>query len=276
VVGDSALSGYAWSENTGWIKFNPAQGGVLNDGTGNLSGSAWGEGLGWIDFDNVTINTSTGRFSGTATGSGVGTINFDCPNYCDVRTDWSSSDATPTLTPTPIPVTNSSGRSGSRAFGTNQYVFSENRPLLLYPYQYGDLKFDLDYGQANVRVSENNILRKTIFVIDQVPQDSLNSELIKENTVLVNRAFYDVYAIDETNSYVRYFNNPITITLPITESERELKNLGLYWLNEVNKKWVLIPDAVFDKDKVTFSINHLTRFAIFSLSENLVERSEER
>lgn len=86
-VSDSALGGNAWSANKGFIKFNPAQGGVLNDGTGNLSGSAWGEQLGWIDFNNVSIDGS-GTFSGTATGTLVGAITFDCPNYCDVQTDW--------------------------------------------------------------------------------------------------------------------------------------------------------------------------------------------
>lgn len=94
-VSDSALGGTAWSANKGFIKFNPAQGGVLNDGTGNLSGSAWGEQLGWIDFNNVSINES-GKFSGTATGTLVGTITFDCPNYCDVVTDWRP--ATPSVT----------------------------------------------------------------------------------------------------------------------------------------------------------------------------------
>jgi len=88
IVDNSTLSGYAWSENAGWIKFNPAQGGVTQDGNGNLSGSAWGERLGWIDFGNVAIDTANGQFSGTATGTLVGTITFDCPNYCDVRADW--------------------------------------------------------------------------------------------------------------------------------------------------------------------------------------------
>lgn len=266
VVGDSTLSGYAWSENTGWIKFNPALGGVLNDGTGNLSGSAWGEGLGWIDFNNVSINSSTGRFSGTATGDGVGTINFDCPNYCDVRTDWAQApSSTPTPTPTPVSGSNTSGSSGR-----GQYVFSENKPLLLTPYQYGELKFDLNYGRANIYIPKNTLVKKTIFIIDEVPKIPLNSSLIKDNTTLINQAFYDIYAIDETNNYVRQFNGPITITLPIAESYRELKNLGLYWLNEVNNKWVLIPDAVFEKDKVTFGVNHLTRFAIFSLSQSVI------
>ena len=86
-VTDTVLTGHAWSANKGFIKFNPLQGGVANDGTGNLSGSAWGEQLGWIDFNNVSINDN-GVFFGTATGELAGTITFDCPTYCDVETDW--------------------------------------------------------------------------------------------------------------------------------------------------------------------------------------------
>ena len=114
IVNDSALSGSAWSANKGFIKFNPAQGGVLNDGTGSLSGSAWGEQLGWIDFDNVSINGATGRFSGTATGSLVGIITFDCPNYCDVETDWRQTS----VSITPAPVAQSNGGGGGSGGGT--------------------------------------------------------------------------------------------------------------------------------------------------------------
>lgn len=111
IVTDSALSGSAWSANKGFIKFNPAQGGVSNNGMGNLSGSAWGEQLGWIDFDNVSINGSTGKFSGTATGALIGTLTFDCPNYCDVRTDWRQA-ATPAATVTSSVTAQSGGGGG--------------------------------------------------------------------------------------------------------------------------------------------------------------------
>ncbi|MFA7315115.1 MAG: Ig-like domain-containing protein [Candidatus Magasanikbacteria bacterium] len=86
VVNDSSLTGYAWSQNNGWIKMNLNNGGVINDGQGNLSGSAWGEGLGWINFSGVSINSS-GVFSGTASGDLVGTLTFGCTK-CDVQTDW--------------------------------------------------------------------------------------------------------------------------------------------------------------------------------------------
>jgi len=129
VVGDSTLSGSAWSANKGFIKFNPAQGGVQNNGTGNLSGSAWGEQLGWIDFDNVSINPSTGRFSGTATGTLVGTITFDCPTYCDVQTDWRQ--ATAPVTPAPVVASNGGGGGGggSTAGPTQTPALSTEDPI---------------------------------------------------------------------------------------------------------------------------------------------------
>lgn len=49
-VSDSGLTGYAWGENIGWINMDPNQLGVTNDGSGNLSGYAWGENIGWISF----------------------------------------------------------------------------------------------------------------------------------------------------------------------------------------------------------------------------------
>jgi len=57
-VSDNALSGYAWSENAGWISFscdntnscNQVDYGVSNNGQGVLSGYAWAENTGWISF----------------------------------------------------------------------------------------------------------------------------------------------------------------------------------------------------------------------------------
>jgi len=52
------LSGYAWSENIGWISFNctnqgscgTADYGVTIEQSGKFSGYAWSENIGWIDF----------------------------------------------------------------------------------------------------------------------------------------------------------------------------------------------------------------------------------
>ncbi len=49
-----AMSGYAWSENAGWINFNPTGGGVsLDNATGEFRGYAWGENIGWLSFNCI-------------------------------------------------------------------------------------------------------------------------------------------------------------------------------------------------------------------------------
>ncbi|MBU4141678.1 hypothetical protein KKE99_02290 [Patescibacteria group bacterium] len=57
------LSGYAWSENAGWISFAPSGGGVLLDDTGDFSGYAWGENIGWVSFNCLnTASCATSNF----------------------------------------------------------------------------------------------------------------------------------------------------------------------------------------------------------------------
>ncbi len=111
-VTDSAITGYAWSENYGWIHMAPATSGVVNDGSGNLSGYAWAEQLGWINFSGVSINGTTGEFSGYASGDASGQISFNCSNTSScgssdfkVTTTWVSTS--------PAVSTGSSGGSGS-------------------------------------------------------------------------------------------------------------------------------------------------------------------
>ena len=73
-----AVTGYAWSDNIGWIQMNPSPGGVfLDDTNGNLSGYAWSDNIGWVNFNptgpyptspnsGVKMNMSTGQISGWA------------------------------------------------------------------------------------------------------------------------------------------------------------------------------------------------------------------
>ncbi len=71
------FSGYAWSENIGWISFNNTSGGggtsygVKTDlGNGDFSGYAWSEHIGWISFNRAdTGNPPSAPFNG-----GNGTI----------------------------------------------------------------------------------------------------------------------------------------------------------------------------------------------------------
>lgn len=80
------MSGYAWSEDLGWVDFgagadNPS-GPVLSDAYGNLSGKAKALSGGYIDFGaspngaNVKIESGTGQLSGFAWSEDLGWIDF--------------------------------------------------------------------------------------------------------------------------------------------------------------------------------------------------------
>ncbi|MDD5031678.1 MAG: hypothetical protein PHR36_01380, partial [Patescibacteria group bacterium] len=56
---DNNVTGYAWSENIGWISFSCSNdnscltvdyGVAVDPATGNISGYAWSENIGWISF----------------------------------------------------------------------------------------------------------------------------------------------------------------------------------------------------------------------------------
>ncbi len=114
-VGDFQLTGWMWSENSGWISLSCAntascglaQYGVANDGFGGLSGFAWGENIGWINFNptgcepdptcGVTIDPATGYFGGRAWGENVGWISFSSgsPDSWTARTSWCQATAAP-------------------------------------------------------------------------------------------------------------------------------------------------------------------------------------
>lgn len=89
------LSGFAWSENIGWISFNNTTGGGsvnygvnIDPATGDLSGYAWSENIGWIKFDPIghypslpnnsaKLDITTNQITGWARAC-AGTVNGDC------------------------------------------------------------------------------------------------------------------------------------------------------------------------------------------------------
>lgn len=120
-VTSSSISGYA-SSGVGYIALDcatspspscsPSSYGVSNDGTGVLSGFAWNDAIGWIKFKStsgpsygVTISSSTGDFSGFAWNDVVGWFSFNCADISacgtsnfKTKTLWSSTISTAVLT----------------------------------------------------------------------------------------------------------------------------------------------------------------------------------
>ncbi len=74
-VTDSGLTGWAWSENAGWISLSCTNRscaggsyGVTNDGSGTLAGFAWSENAGWIRFDPQGAGVVIDRCTGGFSG----------------------------------------------------------------------------------------------------------------------------------------------------------------------------------------------------------------
>jgi hypothetical protein len=96
------VSGYAWSENIGWISFNNLSAGGeqnygvdINPSNGKFSGFAWSENIGWIKFDpsgpypgapnqEARLDFNTNQVTGWVRAC-AGTVNGDCSSAS--RTD---------------------------------------------------------------------------------------------------------------------------------------------------------------------------------------------
>lgn len=117
-ITDTALTGYAYAENIGWISLNCSNTdscatnayAVSNNGEGVLSGYAWGENTGWVHFapasGGVIINSS-GIFTGTAYSENIGWLVFDT-DY-PVTTDWRPASSRVVTPPISSPVITSGG-----------------------------------------------------------------------------------------------------------------------------------------------------------------------
>jgi hypothetical protein len=257
IVNDSSLTGYAWSALNGWIKMNPALGGVHNNGNGVLSGFAWGEGLGWIDFSNVRIN-SAGRFSGTATGTLIGTLTFDCPNYCNVQTDWRPASQV-------VSGGGGGGGGGGSSYVPMPHVTAIEVPLTVSPTQSGTIFKDLPSGQVIIKVSTEGVYEKTTFTITEgslpsSPVDASGNILKPASGVL-----YDISAVNAQGTNVTGFPAPLVISLPIPSQLIGASNLGVYAFNSLTNQWTLVPDTVFGLGRVSFLSNTVSKFAVFYL-----------
>ena len=61
------VSGYAWSSNVGWLKFDGFGYGVsIDNDSGAFSGYAWSPNIGWVNFNNAELDLNDDEVSGTA------------------------------------------------------------------------------------------------------------------------------------------------------------------------------------------------------------------
>jgi len=77
VATNKYLTGYAWSENIGWISFatsTPNPNGVSIDSSGNISGYAWSDNIGWIEFGGLSDFVGNGNNANFNTSNITGWI----------------------------------------------------------------------------------------------------------------------------------------------------------------------------------------------------------
>jgi len=94
---------------------------------------------------------------------------------------------------------------------------------------------------------------------------------------MVSSQVFDIKAVDTSNKAVSSFSKPLTITLTIPNLPDNTSDLGVYYFNETSKAWVLVPGAIFDtvNNKVSFSVNHLTEFAVFKNNKAVAVTTKE-
>jgi hypothetical protein len=155
-----------------------------------------------------------------------------------------------------------------------KHIETDNQDLIIDPDQSGKYTKNTDEGNVVVEVPIANVANKTTFYIEIKPLSTDNRYLVLPELQLINSVFYDVYAKDQGGNFVHQFSSSITITLPVPTDLQSAHDLAVYWLNETNNQWVLIPDAVFANNKAVFQVNHLTRFAIFGVIDE--EKDEEQ
>lgn len=274
-VTDERITGYAWSASAGWINFNPTNSGqgVSNTIDGTLGGAAWVAGRGWLPMSGVTIGED-GRFHGTAgtDDSSTGRVAFDC-DHCDVETDWRPvsvrGDGNVPEAPQrhggsgpPLATSPSSPDDTLQALGippVSDVTQSFNAPLVLPPGGAG--RVIQTFGPATVIVdipAGASAQALTITVTEGTAPEGYAA-------YFAGGVIFTIVATDGNGNPVHTFDAPLTITLSVPEPLQGADS-GVYWLEESTRAWIRIPTVSFGVSTATFTVDHLTTFAIVKVA----------
>jgi len=288
--GQGVLSGYAWGEQIGWINFSGVS---INTGTGKFSGTATSDLIGTLTFDCPTycdVRTDWRPVVTTPTPT---------PTPTPVTIPASESSPSIPITKTPIIPGNSKSKPTSetsqsirdqitefyKTIGKSEpisradvdHVESYNAPLVIEPNQTGILVWDFSTPEMTKAKQKQAVFielpralatSKITLFIEQVVADRLPS-LDQAN---IFGAVFDITAKDSKGNQVREFSAPLKITLIVPEDLRGRKDLGVYYLADSVSEWTHIPEAIFDNIGATFYVNHLTYFAIFALTPDVLAK----
>jgi len=157
------------------------------------------------------------------------------------------------------------------------HVESYNAPLVIEPNQTGILVWDFsttEMTSAKQKQAVSIELPRAIasFKITLSIEQTVAERLPSLNQANVLGAVFDITAKDSKGNRVREFSAPLKITLIVPEDLRGRKDLGVYYLADSVNAWTHIPEASFGNIGATFHVNHLTRFAIFALTPDVLAK----
>ncbi len=146
-------------------------------------------------------------------------------------------------------------------------VTAINVPLNVSPDQEGTESVSEDGISAILEVPKGAVDGQTTFTVNFKNMEAYNSPLESSGAKLLNNKIFNIEARDIEDEPVKTFAEKITFTVILQEIPQDVSNLGFYYFNSGDDFWQLIPDAIFDVEnkKVSFSVNHLTDFAVFEV-----------
>ncbi|MDD3284513.1 MAG: hypothetical protein PHZ07_02865 [Patescibacteria group bacterium] len=125
-----------------------------------------------------------------------------------------------------------------------------------------------DSSAITVVVPANTVTSNTTITVSEVSLSTDNTPGSGTGAFMIGGSVFNITAIDINNSSITSFTNNLTISITLSSLPSDTSNLGVYYYDSISDSWILIENAVFDTttNKVTFTVNHLTIFAIFNIA----------
>lgn len=160
------------------------------------------------------------------------------------------------------------GGGGGGTPSTPTAVSGSNVPLSVLTTQSGTLTQTFtDSSVAKVEIPKGALTKTTTF---SAAQGSLTGGLTPTDTmgaILIGNTVFNISAKDSSNQSVTDFASDLSITLTIPDLA-DISDLGVYYFDRTLDQWVSITGVEFDfvNNKVSFDVDHLTRFAVFQIA----------
>jgi hypothetical protein len=148
-------------------------------------------------------------------------------------------------------------------------VSATDKSLVVKPTQSGTLTQSLSGGQSvKIEIPKGSISSNATFNIQEGSLSADETPQSQYGAFLFDGLVFNINAADSSGTAVKSFNKDLTITLTVPSLPADTSGLKLYYYDETNKTWVAITGVVFGSNTITFTVNHLTKFAVFSTNAN--------